>query len=450
MNSYVITQNEKYFRQHRHSKTIQLSSIPREFSASIKHIEVQNIYIFLYDHHKSKIFGRYTLEKNTISKSKKDNSKSLQLDEASFRRGIFYDKDCSFKDNSIYPIDAEESERIYEKLEAINSPLRHSILSTSLKKNKFHLKYIDITKDFFIAESEIEIDVKAFHLLVKKYNDLINKTKSETSEINNFIEIGRAFMNMFLPDENFNKIFTRGNQIAYLESDEQTSLIPWTIFVDGNAFLSERIIFSYLHLKNHFYPNTNKDTNSTKQIEKIYKMAIIVIENEDLVASIDEAEFIMKRFNDDEHIRIDIYNKKLDYLEFINICESYDILHIITHGNDDGIVLSDEYLLTYQSIKNINNAPQLVFLSTCGTNIEYIYDNENVVASFLSSGVASVVSSVGKVADNSENYNFIEQFYTYYTHKHSHTSSAHAYNFATRYSSAANIRYIFFGIPIVM
>lgn len=450
MNSYVITQNKKYFLKH--SKTISLNNVPTDFINIIENGNAKSINIYLYDHNKKKIFGKYKIKDGSICKN--ENYKSIQLTEPSFRRGIFYNDKNVFEDNSVYKIEKAASDKIVQKLQTINNALRHSILSTTLKKDKFCLKYIDISKDFFVAETEIEIDLQAFGLLVEKYNSLIAKVQSETKDISSFIEIGRAFMNMFLPDKNFNDVFCRGSQVVYLECDEKTSLIPWTIFVHNDAFLSERIIFSYLHLKNHFYPRLSKSAKNTKDIEindsKIHKMAIVVIENEDLVYALKEADFIIKKFDDKEHVSIDLYNKNLDYLEFINICENYDVLHIITHGSNDGIVLSNDYVLTHQSIKNITNAPQLVFLNTCGTSGKYIYNNKNIISSFLASGVNTVLSSVGKIADDSDNYDFIEQFYQYYMHKYSDVSSAYAYNFATRHSTYSNIRYLFFGIPTIM
>ncbi len=407
----------------------------------------QEISIFLYDHDKNKIYGIYSLKNNIISKNC-NNCNTITLAESSFRRGIFYSDDNSknnkkYKDFSIYKIDENTHKNIYEKLNIINGPVRHSILTTSLKKDIFSIKYIDISKDFFIAESKITIDLHALKLLVEKYHSLINKPKSETTHIESFRELGRAFMNLFLPNENFNALFTRVGQIVYIECDEASSVIPWTIFEQNGEFLSERMIFSYLHLKNHFYPSIGNDT---KENSKLYKIAVIALENNDLVFATKEAEFITSEFANDKHIQIDTYKQKLNYLEFIKICESYDILHIITHGDENGIILSDDYILTHSSIKKISNAPQLVFLSTCDTNGMEIYGNKNIISSFLASGVKTVVSSVGKLADDN-NYSFLMQFYKHYLHEYSNISTATAYNFAIKSSAHSNIRYLFFGIP---
>ncbi len=446
MNSYIITQNKRYFQKRKHSKSVVLDNAPAQFLSSIQNDGGKGVRLFLYDYHKKKIFGEYGIE--NVGLANDDGNIALQLLEPSFRRGIYYDDCNQFADNSVYEICKEASEGIVQKLSTINNALRHSILSTTLEENKFCLKYIDISKDFFVAEREVDIDLHAFALLIKKYNDLINEVRSEKRNMNSFVQIGRAFMNMFLPDDSFNRLFCRGGQVVYLECDEASSIIPWTIFVDGDLFLSECIVFSYLHLKNHFYPSVLKDVEEKES--RAYRMAIVVVENEDLEHSLEEARFIEREFAEEGYLSIDSYNKKLDYLEFMNICESYDILHIITHGNNDGLVLSDEYVLTHQSIKNICNAPQLVFLSTCGSDGQYLYSNRNVVSSFLASGVCSVIGSVGKLPDNSENYDFVEQFYRYYMHKHSDVSTAYAYNFALRHLTYSNIRYLFFGIPTIM
>ncbi len=446
MNKYIITQNKRYFSKHKHSQTLNIASMPKAFLNALKN-EPQSIKIFLYDHDKKKIFGKYSLENNSVLKKKSSGLDTIEIGLTSFRRGIFYSDEKSYKDNSIYKIDSATYHSIYEKLQINSCVLRHSILSTSFKNNKFYIKYIDISKDFFIAESETIIDIKAFDLLVGKYHSLINRAKSEMHNIEDFRILGRAFMNMFLPDDDFNSIFFRGTQIVYLECDNRSLVIPWTIFVYNDIFLSSRIIFSYLHQKNHFYPS-QQNISKRHRTDREQRMAIIVIENEDLVLATREARFIADRFACKEHVSIDIYNKRLDYLEFINICENYDILHIITHGNAEGLVLSDDYILTHQSIKSICRAPSFVFLSTCYTSHEHIYSNQNIISSFLSSGVQTIIASIGRLADDSE-YRFIEHFYQHYLHQHSNISSAIAYNFAIRSLASSSIRHLFFGIPIV-
>ena len=434
MRNYIITQNKGYFIR----SEIDAVWIEKYTLSSIIEKDDSKISIFLYDHNRKKIYGRYVVDTSIVADSNDGIYRILYLGHHGRRRGVFYyDKNIKY-DFKIYEIESDISDSIYKKILSINSPLNCSIFSTYIKNNIFYLKYIDITKDFYIAEFKTKIDGEAFNLLQKKYNMLINKSQSEKEDILSFISLGNAFMNMFLPDRDFNELLIRNHQVIYLECDKKTSLIPWTIFALDNIFLSSNITFSYLHSKNCFYGSLRK-----KQTK--YSMAIITIEHDDLKYSQDESSTLLDVFSNVNNISVDTYNKNLDYFEFIEICENYDIVHIITHGTDDGIMLSKDYVLKYISIKNLTNPPRLIFLSTCNPNIEQIY-NQNIISSFLTSGVKSIITSIGKVPDKNDT-SFICDFYKNYMHKHSDINTALAYNFAINNNKNSNIRYLFFGIP---
>ena len=143
------------------------------------------------------------------------------------------------------------------------------------------------------------------------------------------------------------------------------------------------------------------------------------------------------------NIEIDIYRKEHNYLEFIKVLENYDIVHIITHGYKSGIKLSDDYLLN--SIGALENPPSLVFINAC--NMEEI--NNKLSKSLLSSGVNTVISGVGSLADGLY-INFIYSFYSNLFHKHARINTAQAYYFA--YLEIKDLyngfmRYRFNGVP---
>ena len=132
------------------------------------------------------------------------------------------------------------------------------------------------------------------------------------------------------------------------------------------------------------------------------------------------------------------------FVEFVKILESYDIVHIITHGYKDGIKLSEDYILN--SVTALQNPPSLIFINAC--NMEET-DN-NLTKSLLSSGVGTVISGIGSLADGMY-IDFVYSFYSNLLHKHARINTAQAYYFAyveVKEFYKGFIRYRFNGVPI--
>ena len=429
--SYIITQNRDYFLSH-NMEYISLKNSSLKKILKIIKKDNNHVNIFLYDNEKNKLYGYYEIDlKNNIQEDK-DYTNIYISDNYKRRRGIYYNLENKYSDFSIYEIDYKTFSKLKDRLIILNDNISQTFFSCSIENNIFKYKAIETYPSLYVADYEKSFDYQAYESIYKEYLRLIKYSNSENDNSGKYIEIGSYLMNMLIPEKDFRKHLLEGFRIVYLHLDDSTYNIPWDILSYNGKFISENIIFSYNNASNVIHKNKSRISN------KKIKMAVISIPNDDIDDK-NEIEYISRIKN----IEIDIYRKEHNYLEFIKVLENYDIVHIITHGYKSGIKLSDDYLLN--SIGALENPPSLVFINAC--NMEEI--NNKLSKSLLSSGVNTVISGVGSLADGLY-INFIYSFYSNLFHKHARINTAQAYYFA--YLEIKDLyngfmRYRFNGVP---
>ena len=429
--SYIITQNRDYFLSH-NMEYISLKNSSLKKILKIIKKDNNHVNIFLYDNEKNKLYGYYEIDlKNNIQEDK-DYTNIYISDNYKRRRGIYYNLENKYSDFSIYEIDYKTFSKLKDRLIILNDNISQTFFSCSIENNIFKYKAIETYPSLYVADYEKSFDYQAYESIYKEYLRLIKYSNSESDNSGKYIEIGSYLMNMLIPEKDFRKHLLEGFRIVYLHLDDSTYNIPWDILSYNGKFISENIIFSYNNASNVIHKNKSRISN------KKIKMAVISIPNDDIDDK-NEIEYISRIKN----IEIDIYRKEHNYLEFIKVLENYDIVHIITHGYKSGIKLSDDYLLN--SIGALENPPSLVFINAC--NMEEI--NNKLSKSLLSSGVNTVISGVGSLADGLY-INFIYSFYSNLFHKHARINTAQAYYFA--YLEIKDLyngfmRYRFNGVP---
>ena len=429
--SYIITQNRDYFLSH-NMEYISLKNSSLKKILKIIKKDNNHVNIFLYDNEKNKLYGYYEIDlKNNIQEDK-DYTNIYISDNYKRRRGIYYNLENKYSDFSIYEIDYRTFSKLKDRLIILNDNISQTFFSCSIENNIFKYKAIETYPSLYVADYEKSFDYQAYESIYKEYLRLIKYSNSESDNSGKYIEIGSYLMNMLIPEKDFRKHLLEGFRIVYLHLDDSTYNIPWDILSYNGKFISENIIFSYNNASNVIHKNKSRISN------KKIKMAVISIPNDDIDDK-NEIEYISRIKN----IEIDIYRKEHNYLEFIKVLENYDIVHIITHGYKSGIKLSDDYLLN--SIGALENPPSLVFINAC--NMEEI--NNKLSKSLLSSGVNTVISGVGSLADGLY-INFIYSFYSNLFHKHARINTAQAYYFA--YLEIKDLyngfmRYRFNGVP---
>ena len=432
--SYIITQNRDYFLSH----SMEYISLKNSYLKKISKKDNNIINIFLYDNDKNKLYGYYEIDLNNNKESNKDYTNIYITDNYKRRRGIYYKLKEKYSDFSIYEIDYKTFSKLRDRLIILNDNISQTFFSCSIENNIFKYKAIETYPSLYVAEYEKYFDYKAYESIYKEYIRLIKNSNSENDNSYKYIEIGSYLMNMLIPEKDFRKHLLNGFRIVYLHLDDSTYNIPWDILSNDGKFISENIIFSYTNASNVLHKNDNRIAN------KKIKMAVISIPNDDITEDKKEIESIKQITNDTKNIEIDLYRKEHNYFEFIKVLESYDIVHIITHGYNDGIKLSGDYLLN--SIGALENPPSLIFINAC--NMEDM-DNK-LVKSLLSSGVNTVISGVGSLADGLY-INFISSFYSNLFHKYARINTAQAYYFAyieIKDSYNGFMRYRFNGVPI--
>ena len=429
--SYIVTQNRDYFLSH-NMEYISLKNSSLKKILKIIKKDNNHVNIFLYDDEKNKLYGYYEIDlKNNIQEDK-DYTNIYISDNYKRRRGIYYNLENKYSDFSIYEIDYKTFSKLKDRLIILNDNISQTFFSCSIENNIFKYKAIETYPSLYVADYEKSFDYQAYESIYKEYLRLIKYSNSENDNSGKYIEIGSYLMNMLIPEKDFRKHLLEGFRIVYLHLDDSTYNIPWDILSYNGKFISENIIFSYNNASNVIHKNKSRISN------KKIKMAVISIPNDDIDDK-NEIEYISRIKN----IEIDIYRKEHNYLEFIKVLENYDIVHIITHGYKSGIKLSDDYLLN--SIGALENPPSLVFINAC--NMEEI--NNKLSKSLLSSGVNTVISGVGSLADGLY-INFIYSFYSNLFHKHARINTAQAYYFA--YLEIKDLyngfmRYRFNGVP---
>ena len=429
--SYIVTQNRDYFLSH-NMEYISLKNSSLKKILKIIKKDNNHVNIFLYDNEKNKLYGYYEIDlKNNIQEDK-DYTNIYISDNYKRRRGIYYNLENKYSDFSIYEIDYRTFSKLKDRLIILNDNISQTFFSCSIENNIFKYKAIETYPSLYVADYEKSFDYQAYESIYKEYLRLIKYSNSESDNSGKYIEIGSYLMNMLIPEKDFRKHLLEGFRIVYLHLDDSTYNIPWDILSYNGKFISENIIFSYNNASNVIHKNKSRISN------KKIKMAVISIPNDDIDDK-NEIEYISRIKN----IEIDIYRKEHNYLEFIKVLENYDIVHIITHGYKSGIKLSDDYLLN--SIGALENPPSLVFINAC--NMEEI--NNKLSKSLLSSGVNTVISGVGSLADGLY-INFIYSFYSNLFHKHARINTAQAYYFA--YLEIKDLyngfmRYRFNGVP---
>ncbi|WP_297203987.1 CHAT domain-containing protein [uncultured Brachyspira sp.] len=429
--SYIVTQNRDYFLSH-NMEYISLKNSSLKKILKIIKKDNNHVNIFLYDNEKNKLYGYYEIDlKNNIQEDK-DYTNIYISDNYKRRRGIYYNLENKYSDFSIYEIDYKTFSKLKDRLIILNDNISQTFFSCSIENNIFKYKAIETYPSLYVADYEKSFDYQAYESIYKEYLRLIKYSNSENDNSGKYIEIGSYLMNMLIPEKDFRKHLLEGFRIVYLHLDDSTYNIPWDILSYNGKFISENIIFSYNNASNVIHKNKSRISN------KKIKMAVISIPNDDIDDK-NEIEYISRIKN----IEIDIYKKEHNYLEFIKVLENYDIVHIITHGYKSGIKLSDDYLLN--SIGALENPPSLVFINAC--NMEEI--NNKLSKSLLSSGVNTVISGVGSLADGLY-INFIYSFYSNLFHKHARINTAQAYYFA--YLEIKDLyngfmRYRFNGVP---
>ncbi|WP_157150946.1 CHAT domain-containing protein [Brachyspira sp. SAP_772] len=407
MSNYIITQNKNFFD----SSNFECIKIKKSQLKKIN--KKEKINIFLYDNEKNKLYGTYEIDLN--KKTEKDNFLYLNItDTYKKRRGIYYNLEEKYNDFSIYNIDENIFYKLKERLILLNENLSQTFLSCTVEKqNKkdyiFHYKAIETYPSLYIAEYKKPFDFCAYNSIYKEYLRLLKRANSENDNISKYLEIGNYLMNMLIPEKDFREHLFEGFRIVYLNLDETTSSIPWDILSYNNKFLSEKIIFSYISAVNVMH----------KKITNNKKIAVISIPYDDIN---DEKEIdLLKKLSVNNNLNIDVYKKEHDYFEFVKILENYDIVHIITHGHSNGLSLNKNYILN--NISALENPPKLIFINACNMN------DSNIVKSFLSCGVNTVVSGIGSLSDNIYN-DFVMSFYSNLLHKHSRINTAQSFHFA--------------------
>lgn len=433
--SYIVTQNRDYFLSHNMEYiTLKNSSIKKIFKNNKKNNSLINI--FLYDNDKNKLYGYYEIDFSN-RKQIDNNYTSINIsDNYKRRRGIYYKLEDKYSDFSIYEIDSKTFSKLKDRLILLNDNISQTFFSCSIDNNIFKYQAIETYPSLYVAEYEKHFDNKAYESIYKEYIRLLKYSNSENSNIERYIELGSYLMNMLIPEKDFREHLLDGFRIVYLHLDDKTYSIPWDILSYDGKFLSENIIFSYSNASNILH---NKKSDNKK-----LKMAIISIPNNDILYDKQEIDSILSLQNDIKNIEIDLYKKEHNYFEFVKILESYDIVHIITHGYKDGIKLSEDYILN--SVTALQNPPSLIFINAC--NMEEA-DNK-LTKSLLSSGVATVISGIGSLVDG-KYLDFIYSFYSNLLHKYARINTAQAYYFAyveVKEFYKGFIRYRFNGVPI--
>ncbi|OEJ13824.1 CHAT domain-containing protein [Brachyspira hampsonii] len=435
--SYIVTQNREYFLSH-HIEYISLKNTSvKKIEKSLKKDE-SFINIFLYDNEKNKLYGYYEIDLNNKNNemSNKDYTNIYITDNYKRRRGIYYKLEYKYSDFAIYEIDSKTFSKLRDRLILLNDNISQTFFSCSINDNIFKYQSIETYPSLYVAEYEKHFDNKAYESIYNEYVRLLKYANSENKSIDRYMELGSYLMNMLIPEKDFREHLLDGFRIVYLHLDDKTYTIPWEILSFDGKFLSENIIFSYNNASNVLH---NKKIDNKK-----LKMAIISIPNEDILYDKREIDSILSLQNNIKNIEIDLYKKEHNYFEFVKILESYDIVHIITHGYKDGIKLSEDYILN--SVAALHNPPSLIFINAC--NMEEA-DNK-LTKSLLSSGVSTVISGIGSLADGMY-LDFIYSFYSNLLHRHARINTAQAYYFAyveVKEFYKGFIRYRFNGVPV--
>ena len=426
---YIVTQNSEAFLD---TKREYLYINRSNFLRIKKESNKNNIIIFLYDYVIQKIYGEYKINiENIEAEPIIKNLISVKLGKPNKRRGCYFNSKDYCKDFSMYEIDADFYNKIILKLDILNNPMPQSFFDINIIKNTFKYKYIETYTSLYVGEDSKSFNLEAYKSIYNEYKRLISIAGSENNYLDDYLNIGNALMNMFIPDDDFRNHILKSVRLIYLSLNKTTLDIPWQAFALDNNFISNKIIFSYTYAKNIIY--------DTKPIKNKSKMAIIFIPSADLPNALLEIDIIENIGNMEK----DIYIKEFIYIEIINIFESYDIVHIITHGNSDGIFIGKDSML--QSIHKLGNPPLAVFLSAC--NMES--DNNKLIESIMNSGVRTVIGGVSTLSD-SLYLSFIKCFYENLLSEHSRVNTASAYYFA--YNECENgafafLRFKFHGVP---
>ncbi|WP_300716236.1 CHAT domain-containing protein [uncultured Brachyspira sp.] len=435
---YIITQNRDYFLSHNKEFITLKNSSVKKIAKKIKK-DNSIINIFLYDDDKNKLYGYYEIDFNNKKQADENYTNISINDNYKRRRGIYYRLEDKYSDFSIYEIDNKTFSKLKDRLIVLNDNISQTFLSCSIDidKNTFKYQAVETYPSLYVAEYEKHFDNKAYESIYKEYIRLLKYSNSENNNIDRYIELGSYLMNMLIPEKDFREHLLDGFRIVYLHLDEETYNIPWDILAYEGKFISENIIFSYANASNMLYHN--KRINNAK-----IKMAVISIPNDDIVYDKNEIDNILSLQNNIKNAEIDLYRKEHNYFEFIKILESYDIIHIITHGYSSGIKLSEDYILN--SVSALEKPPKVIFINAC--NMEEA-DNK-LTKSLLSSGVATVISAVGSLGDGMY-MDFVSSFYNNLFHKHARINTAQAYYFAyveVREFYKGFIRYRFNGVPV--
>lgn len=355
------------------------------------------------------------------------------------RRGIYYKSDKKCSDFSLYEIDYKTFLKLKDGLNLLNENISQTFFSCSIEKDLnnndiFKYKAIETYPSLYIAEYQKKFDYQAFKSIYKEYLRLLKTSNSENDNSKKYIEIGSYLMNMLIPEKEFREHLLNGFRIVYLHLDENTYNIPWEIFAYNKKFVSENIIFSYTNAVNILHNNAKNKNND--------KMAIVSIPDINIKNDKKEIE-IINSFKVNKDINIDLYRKEHNYFDFIKVLENYDIVHIITHGYSNGIKLSEDYIIN--SVSALENPPSLVFINAC--NMEE--NNNKLIQSLLSSGVNTVISGTGSLADGIY-IDFMKSFYSNLFHKYTRINTAQAYYLAyleIKEFYNGFMRYRFNGVP---
>lgn len=435
---YIVSQNRDYFLSHsREYITLKNSSV-KKISKNIKK-DNSIINIFLYDDDKNKLYGYYEIDFNNKKQADENYTNIYINDNYKRRRGIYYKLEEKYSDFSVYEIDNKTFSKLKDRLIVLNDNISQTFFSCSIENNIFKYQAVETYPSLYVAEYEKRFDDKAYESIYKEYVRLLKYSNSENNSIDRYIELGSYLMNMLIPEKDFREHMLDGFRIVYLHLDDKTYNIPWDILSFDGKFISENIIFSYSNSANIIHNNNIKKSDNKK-----LKMAIISIPNDDIVNDKKEIDIILSLQNEIKNIEIDLYKKEHNYFEFVKILEGYDIVHIITHGYKDGIKLSEDYILN--SVTALENPPSLIFINAC--NMEE--SDNKLTKSLLSSGVSTVISGIGSLADGMY-LDFIYSFYSNLLHKHARINTAQAYYFAyveVREFYKGFIRYRFNGVPV--
>ncbi|WP_295162994.1 CHAT domain-containing protein [uncultured Brachyspira sp.] len=430
--SYIATQNRDYFLSHnREYITLKNTSIKKILKNLGKNNSLINV--FLYDNDKNKLYGYYEID--LYNKKNKDDYADIYInDHYKRRRGIYYKLEEKYSDFSVYEIDNKVFYKLKDRLIVLNDNISQTFFSCSIENNIFKYKGIETYPSLYVAEYEKNFDLKAYESIYKEYFHLLKNSSSENNNADRYIELGSYLMNMLIPEKDFRDHLLEGFRILYLYLDENTYAIPWDILSYEGKFISEKIIFSYTNAANILHSYSRKNNK---------KMAVISIPDDDIKEDKNEIDTLLSLTDMHKNIIIDVYRKEHNYLDFIKILESYDIVHIITHGYEDGIKLSDDYILN--NIGALKNPPTLVFINAC--NMEE--NNNKLTKSLLESGVSTVISGLGSLTDGMY-IDFVCSFYANLFHNHARINTAQAYYFAyveIRDFYKGFMRYRFNGVP---